>query len=247
LGRAARSSPDGYTIVSVNHINYVANPVLFKSAPYELKDLSPITFAAQTTQVFAVNPSLPVQTVADIVSLIKANPGKFAYATPGFGSAGAMVGELFRHSLGLDLIQVPFNGAGPAIGSTVAGHTMIAFGSPAATVPQIKAGRLRALAVATKKRLATLPDIPTMAQAGFPDIECDVWEAVLVPSGTPGAIVERLHREIAAIITLPEIGVRLVEFGFMPSTSTSEEAADVARVESARWAMVIQAAGIKAE
>jgi tripartite-type tricarboxylate transporter receptor subunit TctC len=248
IGRAARAAPDGYTMLIVNSINYVTNPTLFNDAPYDpKKDFTPVTLAALTTQVLSVHPSLPVQTVKELVTLIKANRGKYSYASPGFGSAGSMTGELFRTSLGLDMVQVPFNGAGPAIGSTVAGHTLIAFSSPAASVPQITAGRLRGLAVATQTRLTALPNVPTMAEAGFPGIECNVWETVLVPAGTPPDIVTLLNREIARIIDLPDVGTRLAEFGYTPFKSTTEEAAAILAPETEKWARVVQTAGIKPE
>jgi tripartite-type tricarboxylate transporter receptor subunit TctC len=248
LGRAAESAPDGYTMLLLNSISYVVNPSLFIKIPYDpYKSFTPVTFATPTTQVLTVTPSLPVQTAADLVNLIKANPGKYSYASPGIGTAGYMTGELFRVSLGLDLVQVPFNGAGPAINSTVAGHTPIAFGSPAASVPQVTAGMLRALAVASKARLPALPDVPTMAEAGYPDIECNVWEAVFVPAGAPKDIVALLNREIASIVALPDVKERLADFGFQSSASTPEEAAVIIRAEIAKWANVIRAAGIKAE
>jgi len=232
----------------VNSISYVTNPALFKEATYDLKkDFTAIALAALTSQVLCVHPSLPVQTVKELVALIKANGGKYSYASPGFGMAGSMTGELFRTSLGLDLVQVPFNGAGPAIESTVAGHTLIAFSSPAAAAPQITAGRLRGLAVAAKARLPALPDVPTMPEAGFPEIECNVWETVLVPTGTPSDIVRQLNREIATIVELPDFAMRLAEFGFTPFQSTPDEAAGRLAPETEKWAKVIQAAGIKPE
>jgi tripartite-type tricarboxylate transporter receptor subunit TctC len=144
-------------------------------------------------------------------------------------------------------VPVPFNGAGPAVGSTVAGHTPIAFGSPASTVAQIKDGKLRALAVATRTRLTALPDVPTMAEAGFPDIECDVWVGVFLPAGTPSDIVGLLNRTIVDIVALPDVKERLATFGFEPSAIAFAESSGRIRSDSAKWAKVIQAAGIKAE
>lgn len=248
LGRAAQAAPDGYTLLVVNSIVYVVNPALYAKVPYDLSGtFAPVTVATPTTQLLVVHPSLGVTSVQALVDLIKANPGKFTYASPGIGSAGFMAGELFRLSLGLDLIQVPFGGAGPAISSTVAGQTMIAFASPAAAVPQVKAGTLRALAVATAMRLPVLPDAPTMAEAGFPAVACDVGEIVLVPAGTPQEIVTRLNREIATVLALPDVQERLITFGFRPSASTPEDAAATIRAESAKWSGVIRKAGIKAE
>jgi tripartite-type tricarboxylate transporter receptor subunit TctC len=248
LGRAAESAADGYTLLLVNSITYVVNPSLFSKIPYDpYKSFAPISFATPTTLVLTVNPSIPVRTAAELVQLIKAKPGQYTYASPGIGTAGFMAGELFRVSLGLDLVQVPFSGAGPAINSTVAGHTQIAFGSPAASVPQVKAGTLRALAVTSKARLQALPDVPTMAEAGFPDVECEVWAAIFAPAETPPSIISLLHRKIADVVAVPDVKERFAAFGFQSSASTPEEAASIIRSELDRWGKLVRTAGLKAE
>jgi tripartite-type tricarboxylate transporter receptor subunit TctC len=248
LGRAAGSAPDGYTLLLLNSITYVVNPALFSKVPYDpYKSFAPITFATPTTLVLTVHPSMPVHAAAELVQLIKAKPGQYTYASPSIGSAGYMAGELFRVSLGLDLVQVPFSGAGPAINSTVAGHTQIAFGSPAASVPQIQAGTLRALAVTSKARLQALPDVPTMAEAGFPDVECEVWAAILAPGGTPQSIIAQLHREIADLVAQPDVKERFAAFGFQSSASTPEEAAAIIRSEIERWGKLVRTAGLKGD
>jgi tripartite-type tricarboxylate transporter receptor subunit TctC len=248
LGRAAEAAADGYTLLLVNSISYVVNPSLFSKIPYDpYKSFAPITFATPTTMVLTVNPSMPVHTAVELVQLIRAKPGQYDYASPGIGSAGYMAGELFRVSLNLDVVQVPFTGAGPAINATVGGHTQIAFGSPAASVPQVKAGTLRALAVTSKRRLPALPDVPTMAEAGFPEVECEVWSAIFAPAGTPQSIIALLSREIADVVELPAVRQRLAEFGFQSSTSTPEEAAAILRAEIDKWGRLIRAAGLKGD
>jgi len=154
---------------------------------------------------------------------------------------------LFRLSLGLDLVHIPFNSAGLAIGSTVAGHTPIAFTASPPVVPQVKEGKLRALAVASKTRLQALPDVPTMAEAGYPDIEGEVWLAVIVPARTPKEIIALLHREIVKTIALPDMKERMATLGFDPVGSSPEECAAQLRTEAAKWAKVIREAGIKAQ
>jgi|SRR5712675_688880 len=196
--------------------------------------------------MLAVNPSLPVQTVKDLVSLIRTNPGKFSYASAGTGSRSQLTAELFKQSLNLDLVHVPFNGAGPAVVSVLAGHTPVFFNTPPPMVQHVKEGTLRALAVMSKARLRTLPHVPTMAEAGYPDIEGEEWYAVVVPAGTPKEIIRLLNREIVGIIALPGIGEPLATLGFEPiATATPEEFAARIKAEAEKWGNVIRAAKIK--
>src|SRR5215831_13809954 len=185
MGQGAKAAPDGYTML-VAGTPMVINPTLYERVPFDpYKDFDPVTLAVTSPDMLSVNPSLPVQSVKDLVALIKAHPGKYNFASPGTGTPGHLVGELFRLSLGLDLVHIPFNSAGLAIGSTVAGHTPIAFTTPPPVVPQVKEGKLRALAVASKTRLQALPDVPTMAEAGYPDIEGEAWFAVIFQPERP--------------------------------------------------------------
>jgi tripartite-type tricarboxylate transporter receptor subunit TctC len=247
MGRAARMASDGYTLLMVNP-SYVINPTLYHKVPYEFeKDFDPITLAVATTLVLTVHPSMPAHTVKDLVSLIKANPGKYSYASPGTGTPGHLVGEIFRLSLGLDLVHVPFNSAALAVGSAVAGHTPICFASPSPAAQQVIEGKLRGLAVTSKTRSQALPDLPTTAEAGYPAVAGDNWQAVVVPAGTPKEIIAILHREIIKIIALPDIRERLLVLGFEPVASTPEEFATRAKVEFEKWAKVIQASNIKVQ
>jgi tripartite-type tricarboxylate transporter receptor subunit TctC len=247
MGRAARMAPDGYTLLMVNP-SYVINPTLYDKVPYDLhRDFDPVTLAVATTLVLTVHPSVPARTVKELVALIKANPGKYSYASPGTGTPGHLVGETFRLSLGLDLVHVPFNSAGLAVGSSVAGHTPICFASPSPAAQQVDDGKLRGLAVTSKTRSQALPDVLTMAEAGYPDIAGDNWQGVVVPAGTPKEIIAYLHREIVAIIALAEVRERLAVLGFEPVASTPEEFAARAQLEFETWAKVIRGSGIKAQ
>jgi tripartite-type tricarboxylate transporter receptor subunit TctC len=247
VGRAALAAPDGYTIL-VTPPSYVINPALYDEIPYDArKSFDPVTLAVSTTVVLSVHPAVPAQTIKDLIDLIKANPGKYNYATAGVGSPGHILGEMLRQSLGLDIVHIPYNSASSAIGSVIAGHTQICLAAPAPIVPQVKDGKLRALAVAYRTRLPALADVPTMAEAGYPDIEFDNWFGVFVPAGTPGEIITRLNREIARSTALPNVREQLVALGFDPVGSTPEEFSKQIKVELEKWTRVIRAANIKAE
>jgi tripartite-type tricarboxylate transporter receptor subunit TctC len=247
IGRAAQAAPDGYTILVVAS-SYVVNPSLYSTIPYDpYKDFDPITIAVANVVALSVNPSLPARTVDELIALIKASPGKYGYASAGAGQASHLVGETFRLTLGLDLVHVPFNGSGPAIASMVAGHTAIGFTSAATAAPQVKDGRLRALAVMSGTRMQVLPEVPTMAEAGHPDIECDDWLALLAPAGTPKEITTLLHREVVDIIARPGMKEQLAALGFQPIGNTPEAFAAQIRTDIAKRANLIRAAGIGAQ
>jgi tripartite-type tricarboxylate transporter receptor subunit TctC len=246
-GQAAKAAPDGHTVLFA-FSSYVVNPTLFDKIPYDPhKDFEPVTLAVSSTTVLSVNPSVPAKTVKELVALIREGSGKYSYATGGTGSQTHLAGEQFRLSLGLDLVHVPFNGGGPAIAAVVAGHTPIGFNALTPAVPQIKEARLRALSVTSKTRSQVLPDVPTMTEAGYPDIAGDSWVGVLVPAGTPKEIIALLHREIARIIAMPDMKERLPALGFEPVVSTPEEFGKQIRIEIETWGKVIRAANIKAQ
>jgi tripartite-type tricarboxylate transporter receptor subunit TctC len=247
MSQAARARPDGYTVLFAFG-SFVVNPSIYAKTPYDpQKDFAPVTLAVVATTVLVVNPTVPATSVKELVALIKTNPGKYSFASGGVGAQPHLVGEQLRVSLGLDLVPVPFAGAGPANASVVAGHTPIGFGSLASAAPYIKDRTLRALAITSKTRSLALPDVPTMAEAGYPDIEGDSWVGVLVPAGTPKEVISTLHREVVKIVALPDMTDRLVTLGFDPVGSTPEEFAQRITAELETWARVIRAAGIKAE
>jgi tripartite-type tricarboxylate transporter receptor subunit TctC len=245
VGQAARAAPDGQTLLFTLN-NLVLNQFLFAKIPYDpQKDFEPVTLAVILTNVLTVNPAVAAKTVTDLVALIRANPGKYNFASPSVGSPAFLAGEKFRQSLGLDVVAVPFNGGGPEIASIVAGHTPIGFSTLPSADPQIKEGNLRPLAITSKKRSRLLPQVPTMEEAGYPEIDAESWVGVLVPAGTPKDIVGLLNREIAAIIALPDISERFTTIGFEPVGSTPEEFATRIKVETETWGKVIQASNIK--
>jgi tripartite-type tricarboxylate transporter receptor subunit TctC len=226
--------------------SYVINPTLYPAVPYEMgRSFDLVTLAVATTLVIAVHPSVPVHTVKELVALIEASPGKYSYASPGTGTPGHLVGEMFRLSLGLDLVHVPFNSAGLAVGSTVAGHTPICFASPSPAAEQVIEGKLRGLAVTSKARTPALPDVPTTAEAGYPAVVGDNWQGIVVPAGTPKEIIAFLRREIVQIVASPDMKERLAVLGFDPVGSTPEEFADLAKAEFEKWGKVIRASNIR--
>jgi tripartite-type tricarboxylate transporter receptor subunit TctC len=247
MGNAAKAAPDGHNILFVSS-SYVVNPSLYARVPYDpLKDFIPVTVAGDVANTLIVHPSIPARNVKELVGLIKASPGKYNYAHAGVGTTPHLSGELFRLAAGVDIVHVPFAGAGPALQSTVAGHTPIMFTTLAPAIPQIKAGNLRALAVMAKARAPALPDVPTMAEAGFADQEADTFFAMLVPAGTPKAIVDVLYRETINILKMPDVQERFAAIGVDVVGNTPDEFAAQIKAEIVKWGKVIKDANIKAE
>jgi tripartite-type tricarboxylate transporter receptor subunit TctC len=228
--------------------NFTNNPYLFPHVPYDpIKSFDAVTLAAATPVVLAVNPSVPAQTVKELVALIRATPGKFSYASPGTGTPPQLVGALFRHSLDLDMVHVPFDGGGTAVVATIAGHTPVSFGAMAPAVPLIKDGKLRALAVTGNERSPTLPDIPTMAEAGFPEVDGRTWTAVVVPAGTPKDIIAKLHGLIIEDLAQPDVKEKLATIAYVPIGNSPDECSAFFKAEMTKWSKVIKDAGLKAE
>jgi tripartite-type tricarboxylate transporter receptor subunit TctC len=245
MGRAAQAAPDGYTVLFMAP-PFVVNPTLYKSVPFDPnKDFDPVTLAVNSAIVLTVHPTVPAKSVKQLVALINANPRKYSYASPGIGTPPHLIGELFRLTLKLDLVHVPFNSGGLAIGSAVAGHTPISFGATAPVVPHIKDGKMHALAVTNKDRSRALPEVPTMAEAGYPEVTGETWFGAVVPAGTPKDITAWLNREIVKALQMPDVKERVIKLGFEPVGNTPTEFAAVIKSDSAKWAKVIKGAGIQ--
>jgi tripartite-type tricarboxylate transporter receptor subunit TctC len=246
-GMAAGAAPDGYTILVVS-TGFVVNPSLYAKVPYDpVKDFTPVTLAAASPNVFTVHPSVPAKTITELADLIKANPGKYSYAHASTGSTPHLSGELFKLHFKLDLVTVPFNGAGPAIQSTIAGHTPIVVTALPPAIANVKEGKLRALAVTSGKRSQGLPDVPTMAEAGIAGQEAETLTGFVVPARTPKAVVDLLHKEIVASVALPDVKQRLLALGFEPIANTPEEFAARIDAEIPKWRKVVTEAKIKIE
>jgi tripartite-type tricarboxylate transporter receptor subunit TctC len=245
-GTAAQAPADGHTILFMNQ-DFVVQPLVKAKVPYDpFKSFTPVTMAAAGTEAIVINPSLAVKDMKELIELLKANPGKYSYATPGYGTSPHLASErLFKLSHGLEVVHVPFQGGAPAVAATIAGHTNILHINLAVVAPYLRDGRLRALAVADSKRAAAFPDIPTLQESGIPGHEVGYWNGIVVPTGTPREIIEQLNRQIIQVISLPEVKTRLVTVGFEPIGSTPEAFAAHIAAESAQWAKVVRDARIK--
>jgi tripartite-type tricarboxylate transporter receptor subunit TctC len=248
IGKAAKMPADGRTLVVVS-TGFIVNPSLYANGvPYDpFKDFAAVTLVAASPNVLTVNPDVPARTVRELIALVKANPGKYSYAQPATGSTPHLNGELLKLAFGLDMPMVPFNGAAPAISSTIGGHTPIAFTALPPAITNIKDGKLRALAVLSAKRVPALPDVPTTAEAGIPGHEGDTLTGLVVPAGTPRPIMERLNAEIKKLVALAEVKAKLEALGFNPVANAPEEFDARIRSEFARWAKVIREANIRIE
>jgi tripartite-type tricarboxylate transporter receptor subunit TctC len=243
--QAARAAPDGQTIL-VAFTTFAINPAFLDKVFYDpSKDFDAVTLAVASTTVLLVNASVPAKSVKELIDLIRANPGKYSFASPGIGTPPHLLGEQFRLTLGLDLVHVPFNGLGPQTASVIAGHTSISIGGLASAEQHIKDGKLRVLAVLSKTRSRMLPDVPTMAESGYRDMEADSWVGVLVPKRTPKEVVTILYGEIVKIIATREMQERLAGLGYDAVGTTPQEFAAQIEAESAKWAKVIQAGNLK--
>ena len=246
-GQVARVTPDGYTIMAIS-TGFVVNPSLYAKVPYDpIKDFAPVTLVAVSPNVVVVNPSVPAKTLPELVQLIKNNPGKYSFAGPGVGSTPHLGGELFRLAFNLDLVHVPFTGAGPAVQATVGGYTPIAFTALQSSLSAIQAGQLRALGIAATDRAVQLPDVPTFAEQGIKDQEADTLTGLVAPAGTPREIVDLLYREIAAAVAQPDVKDRLTVLGFKAVANKPDEFAASIKLEIEKWGKVVHDAKLRIE
>ncbi len=244
----AKSAPDGYTILMGSAGPLAINASLFAKMPFDpIKNLAPVTLAASTPNVLVVHPSLPARTVKELIALARAKPGEINFASSGHGTPAHLAGELFNSMAGVKLVHIPYKGAAPALADLLGGQVQIMFSTMPPALPHVKDGKLRALAVTSRKRSPATPELPTMDEAALPGFEAITWHGVVVPAGTPAAIIARLNREIVAILHLPEVVERLSGQGAEALGSTPEEFAAYIKSESAKWAKVVRESGAKAE
>jgi tripartite-type tricarboxylate transporter receptor subunit TctC len=244
-GQVARVTPDGYTIMVIS-TGFVVNPSLYAKVPYDpIKDFTPVTLVAVSPNVVVVNPQVPAKTLPELVQLIRDNPGKYSFAGPGVGSTPHLGGELFRLAFDLDLVHVPFTGAGPAIQATVGGHTPIAFTALPPALSAVQSGQLRALGVAATERAAGMPDVPTFAEQGVNDQEADTLTGIVAPAGTPREIIDLLYRETANAVRQPEVSERLKVLGFKAVVNTPDEFGARIKLEIEKWSKVVRNAKLR--
>jgi tripartite-type tricarboxylate transporter receptor subunit TctC len=244
MAQAAHAAGDGYTIL-FSSSSAVVNPSLYSKMPFDAeKDLIPVTKAGGSPNSWLVHPSFPAKNMQELIALFKKDPGKYSVGSPGTGTTPSLSIEMLKHDLGVQFVTVPFKGGGPMTQSLLGGFTPIACGAIGNSVPLIKDGKIRALAITTKKTLETLPDVPTLESAGIKDEEAETMTGVFVPAGTPKPIVDLLQKEISAIVNSPDIKKSLLGYGIIPEGDSSEHFAQYVKTEVAKWKKVIETAKI---
>ena len=244
---AAKAAPDGYTFLFTLS-SHTINPLLYKLSYDVERDFAPVTLIVSVPQLVAANPASPLKSMQDVVALAKAHPGKLHYASVGAGTPSHIAGELLKLKAGIDIVHVPYRGGGPAVADTLGGQVWLLFVTMPAAIGQVRAGKLRALAVTTQKRNPGAPEIPTVAEAlNIPDYEVDSWYAMFAPAKTPPAIIARMQREVARVIQLPDVKQKLLEQGGDTVGSSPEALERVVKGELKKWAELIRDAKIKLE
>jgi tripartite-type tricarboxylate transporter receptor subunit TctC len=240
----ARAAPDGYTLLAATSSTLAFNPSVYKKLPYDpLVDFSPISLVAAVPFVLVVNPSLPVGSVSDLIKLAKARPGELSYASGGMGAPHHIYMELFKSMTGTDIRHIPYRGGGPALGDVVAGHVPIMFGDVGPVTGLVREGRVKALGVTVGKRVETLPDVPTLLEAGLPGYEANSWQSLVAPANVPLPIVAALNTALTTFLAEPATRSHFLQLGMQPLSSTPQEFASYLRAEIAKWAPIINAAG----
>ena len=243
----AKAMPDGYTVGIVPVGNVAVNPSLFPTLPYKASELAPVAMLATVENVLVVNADVPAKSLKELLALAKQKPGTLSFASPGAGSQAHLAGELMALSAEVKLIHVPYKGIGPALNDVVGGQVTMMFGAMSAVLPHVKSGKLRALGVASIKRSATMPELPTIAEQGLPRFEAVSWYALMAPAGTPAPIIDRLNAESARSLAKPAIREKFAAQGLEPGGGKPQELATEIQAETVRWADVIRKQNIKPE
>jgi tripartite-type tricarboxylate transporter receptor subunit TctC len=245
----ARSAADGYTLLLGYMSALTINPILYSKLSYDsINDFSPISMLSRTTLALIANPSFPAASLKELIALARSSPGRISYGSPGIGNANHLAGELLKSMTGVELVHVPYKGAAPVMMSVMGGQVPIAFVTVTAALPHVRAGKLKALVVTSKRRSSAMPDIPTVSEAGLPGLEqANGWFGILAPARTPKTALSRLNREIVRAMGAPEIHGRFVGQGLEPVTSTPDQFTTLIKSDLANWAGIIKRAGIQPE
>ena len=244
----ARAAGDGYTLLMGALSTHAVNPWLYPSIGYDpVRDFTPVTLVANVPNVLVVHPSVKADSVKALVALARARPGGLAYASGGSGSGGHLAGELLKSTAKIELVHVPYKGAAPALADLVGGQVPMMFDNLASALPQVRAGKVRALAVTTATRSTFLPELPTMQEAGVPGFDISTWFGVFAPAGLPAPILDRLHREIVDSLQVPDVRERLAGFGSEPVGNTPAQFAAFIRAEQPKYARIIRESGARAD
>ena len=244
---AAKSPPDGYTIVFAYSGTHAINPSIYRKMPFKESDFAPIIWLSSVPQVMVVHPSLPVKTVKELVALAKKRPGDLTYGSSGSGAFNHLTGALFSAMTGTKLVHVPYKGGGPAAVALLSGEIMMILGEPASIVGFITAGKVRAIAVTSAMRTPGMPDLPTIAESGVAGYEATSWNGMLAPAGTPPEIIKRLNAEFNRIIAAPDMAKRMLGNGYEPVGGPPEKFGELIRAEIAKWAPVVKEAGVRVD
>lgn len=247
IDQAAKAAPDGYTLAIVPLGNIAVNPALYPSLPYKAADLAPVTMLATVENVLVVNSAVPARSVKELLALAAQKPGSISFASPGAGSQAHLAGELLALNSGVQLLHVPYKGIGPALNDLLGGQVTMMFAQMSSVLPHIKSGKLRALGVASLKRSPAMPETPTIAEQGVPRFEALSWYALMVPAGTPRAVIDKLHSETVKLFARPELKEKLAALGMDAATGKPADLAAAIQADTARWAEVIRQKNIKPE
>ena len=244
----AKSSPDGYNLAVASTSTHVVAPGVYAKLEYDpVKDFAPVGLMAVSPYLLVVNPSVPAKTLKELVALAKSRPGKLNYASAGIGSTTHLAMEMLKYASATYMLHIPYNGNGPAGTAVIGGQVEVLFGSLPALLPHAKSGRARAIAVGTPKRSPSLPDVPTVAESGYPGFDASLWLAIMAPAGTPQAIIERLNKELVAIVSAADTREAFDKAGAEPLTGTPADLAAMIRDGVPKYAQIIKTAGVKAE
>ena len=249
LELVAKSAPNGYTLLLGGMSHLTMTPVSFSNLPFDsLRDFAPISLTSRVTLALAAGPALPANSVRELIALAKASPGKLSYGSAGTGGVTHLAGEMLKSAAGVELVHVPYKGAGPQLLDVMSGNVAVGFTSLTATIPHLRTGRLKVLMVTSKQRSSAAPDVPTVSEVGMPEMEiCSGWFGILAPAHTPKTIISRLNSEIVRVVQSPDTQARFAAQGLDPAWSTAEEFSTLIRSDLARWDKIIKQAGIRAE